>query len=448
MIQLLRRLFGLNARDPAAARRAAGRGAAVPRDFRPLEDAQPARDAADPVEPAFMTDRNAAEAPLAAAFTPTQPRTLGPLFIGRETHLRRMIAAVEQERAHIVLFGDRGRGKTSLANGFAALAEKAGVETVRRACGIHTTYERLFRGLLAEIPGRMLRDGNHLASAADLLPGGDFGADEVCDILARLRGRVVLVVDEFDRAACDRLRSEIAETIKTLSDQAANATLLLIGVAGSLEDLLGWQPSVQRAILAIALPPMDDAEVGRLVAAGATAAGLDFEPAAIALIVRLSRGMPYYAHLLSLYTARAAAARGAATAVTRDDAVAGADQVMQKQAAELGAFWSRAMAVPDAEAALVAAALAPFDDDGRISPASLRDDVHAAIDVLCTEAGGSVLFRTDEAGGPRIGFRLPAVAQQVLLKALRAGRLPEADAAPALNDAPPNSHNRQASIAA
>lgn len=445
MINLLRRIFGLHPRDSASSRRAAGRARGGPREFRPLEDAQPPRSSEGPAEPAFASDRGATEAPLATAFTPTQPRALGPLFIGREAHLRRMIAAVEQERAHIVLFGDRGRGKTSLANGFAALAEKAGIETVRRACGIHTTYERLFRGLLAEIPGRMLRDGNHLAHAADLLPPGDFGADEVCDILARLRAPVVLVVDEFDRAASDRLRSEIAETIKTLSDQGANATLLLIGVAASLEDLLGWQPSVQRAILAIALPPMDDAEVARLVAAGATAAGLDFDPAAVALIVRLSRGMPYYAHLLSLYTARAAAERGAPASVTRADAVAGAEQVMQKQAAELGTAWTRAMAVAGGEAALVAAALAPFDEDGRIAPAALPEEVHPAIDVLCTEAGGSVMFRTDEPGGARIGFRLPAVAHQVLLQALRAGRLPEADPAPPRHDAPPN---REASIAA
>ena len=448
MINLLRRVFGLSSRDSVRSRRATGRGHAVPRDFRPLEEVPPTRGSESPVEPAFLTDRNATQAPLAAAFTPTLPRTLGPLFIGRETHLRRMIAAVEQERAHIVLFGDRGRGKTSLANGFAALAEKAGIETVRRACGTHTTYARLFRGLLAEIPGRMLRDGNHLESAADLLPEGDFGADEVCDILARLRGRVVLVVDEFDRAESDRLRSEIAETIKNLSDQGADATLLLIGVAGSLEDLLGRQPSVQRAILAIALRPMDDAEIARLVAAGADVAGLDFEPAAVALIVRLSRGMPYYAHLLSLYTARAAAARGTAASVTRGDAVAGADQVMQKQAAELGEAWSRAMAVPGGEAALMAAALAQFDDDCRISSAALPDEVHAAIDVLCTEAGGAVLFRKDEPGGSRIGFRLPAVAHQVLLHALCTGRLPGTDAAPARHETSPNIQNKQASIAA
>ncbi len=360
-----------------------------------------------------------------------------------------MIAAVEQERAHIVLFGDRGRGKTSLANGFAALAEKAGLETVRRTCGIHTTYERLFRGLLAEIPGRMLRDGNHLSNAAELLPEGDFGADEVCDILGRIRdGRVVLVVDEFDRAESDRLRSEVAETIKNLSDQAANATLLLIGVAGSLEDLLGRQPSVQRAILAIPLPPMDDAEVARLVGAGAGAAGVQFDQAATALIVRLSRGMPYYAHLLSLYAARAAAENGGRASVTRDDAVAGAGLVMQKQAAEIGATWNRALAVPGAEAALLTAALAPTDEEGCIALAALPGLVHPAVDVLCTEAGGSVFLRRDDHGRSRIVFRLPAIAHQILLHAVCAGRLPCGGPPPARHDEPSNNQKKQASIVA
>lgn len=441
-------MFGLRRQGPrhVAAGRGIGGADSSPAGFRPLDEVQPpAATAAAADAPTFQATRSTPDAQLGAAFTPTQPRGFGPLFIGRDDHLRRMIRAVEQEHAHILLFGERGRGKTSLANGFATLAGKAGMVVARRACGTGTTYEALFRGLFAELPGRIVDGARQAASAAELLPEGMFGADVVCDILARLRGaRVLLVVDEFDRAEDARLRAEIAETIKNLSDRGAEATLLLVGVASSLDDLLGRQPSVQRALLALRLPPMADADIATLVAAGARAAGLEFEPPAIALITRLSRGMPYYAHLLGLYAARAAAARGSAKLVAREDVVSAAGEAIRKQAAEIEAAWRAAMTVPGGEAALLALALAPFDEDGRVAVAALPAEVLPAIEQLCGAAAGPALARREEQGGARIAFLHPALGHQALLLAASRGALPGGQAAV---DSP-NGQKDTASIAA
>ncbi|HEY0419050.1 MAG TPA: ATP-binding protein, partial [Acetobacteraceae bacterium] len=202
---------------------------------------------------------------LGDVFTPTQPKALGPFFIGREAYLRRLAVAVEEERAHVVLFGDRGRGKTSLANAFSRMATEAGYLVLRRACSAASSFEELFRSFLADIPPRMLPQG-----AA--LPEGRFGAMQASDVLRQLRhGHVVLLIDEFDRVRSEELRANLAETIKNLSDAGARVTFLVVGVARSLDDLLGHHPSIQRNVLGLHLAPMEDAEIRRMMEKGTEA---------------------------------------------------------------------------------------------------------------------------------------------------------------------------------
>jgi hypothetical protein len=251
------------------------------------------------------------------------------------------------------------------------------------------------------------------ASAADLLPPGAFGAEEVTEVLGRLRGsRLVMVIDEFDRAESEALRAEVAETVKNLSDEAVPATLLLVGVAASLDDLLGRQPSLQRAILAVHLTAMGDDDVARLVSGGATAAGFQFEPAAVRGVVRLSRGMPYYAHLLSLYAARAAEREGRRI-VRPAEVVAAAAEALDKQEPVVRAGWAEALTVPGAEPALLAAAMAPRDADDRFEAAALPAAMAPVLEALTEPAAGPALRR--EAGG--YGFTIPALAHHVLLRA-------------------------------
>ncbi|WP_431284850.1 ATP-binding protein [Humitalea sp. 24SJ18S-53] len=393
--------------------------------FRVLDAMRPAAEAG----PAFRaTGPETAAEGLREIFTPTRPRALGPLFIGREVELKRLIAAIEEERAHVVLYGDRGRGKTSLANAFADLATEAGVLTVRRACGADTGYERLFRGLLSAVPPRLL-DPGATGHAATLLPDGPFGPEDVADALARVRGgQVLFLIDEFDRAESPALRNAMAETIKNLSDQALPVTLLLVGVAGSLDDLLGHQPSIQRNLVAIHVPPMRDLEVARLVTAGAAAAGLAFAPDAAAQVVRLARGMPYYAHLLCLFAARAASARKARE-VTVNDVTAAIAEAVRKQEPELGGVYERAMALPGAAAVLRAAAEAPRDADDRFAETALPPVAAPILAALARPAFGPALVVESTPGGLRYAFALPALAHHMLFRAALSAAPPTAPAA-------------------
>jgi hypothetical protein len=374
------------------------------------------------------------EARLRDVFTPTQPRSLGPLFIGREWYLRRLVAAVEEERAHVVLFGDRGRGKTSLANAFSQLTTEAGYVVLSCSCSSSITFEELFRGLLAELPPHMI------GSAAPLLPDGKFGAGQLKEALRRLRGgHVILLIDEFDRVQDDTLRIDLAESIKGLSDVAAPVTFLIVGVAQSLDDLLGRHPSIQRNVVGLHLAPMANGEIRRMILAGAAAARIAFAEPVIAAVLRFARGMPYYAHLLCLFAARTAAARGSAE-VTMDDLAVAVDDALIKQEAELGESYAQLVAgAPIVEDVLFAASMAAADAHGRFSAEALTgvpvdsaqrvrlrlSVVQQALGALCASG---VMQRQDTPDGPRHAFTQPALAHYVLFRqAARHGLLTDAE---------------------
>jgi len=49
-------------------------------------------------------------------FTPAAPIDAESLFAGRNTQIRQVVDAVIQKGQHAIIFGERGVGKTSLAN--------------------------------------------------------------------------------------------------------------------------------------------------------------------------------------------------------------------------------------------------------------------------------------------------------------------------------------------
>lgn len=89
---------------------------------------------------------------LREAFTPTRPKQqLNGLFIGRNDTLRRIISAIEEERAHVILYGDRGRGKTSVANAIEKIAGQAGYLSLKLTCSGELSFEDIFRHFLKKL---------------------------------------------------------------------------------------------------------------------------------------------------------------------------------------------------------------------------------------------------------------------------------------------------------
>jgi Cdc6-like AAA superfamily ATPase len=267
----------------------------------------------------------ALSAALREAFTPTRPKQQGPQFSGRYKQLQRIISAIEEERAHIVLYGERGSGKTSLSNIVAAKATEAGYLVIKFACSTELTFDDIFHSYLRQIPATFLAEGIGATTRAgidnfdELLRPGEVAVADLINVLSRLHDKhVILIVDEYDRIASAETKNKLAELIKNMSDASVPATLLIIGVAEDVDDLLGKHPSLQRTLVTIPLPLMAAREIDGIIAAGEEKSGMRFAPAVRSLIVELAQGLPYHAQLLGLFAARSAARRHAKTVELED----------------------------------------------------------------------------------------------------------------------------------
>src|SRR5216684_3601293 len=173
-----------------------------------------------------VTETGGVSARLRDAFTPTRPKQNAALFSGRYKQMQRIIAAIEEERAHIVLYGERGSGKTSLANVLAGKAEDAGYFVLRLACNSELSFEDIFRGMLRRMPASLLPDGIGATSRAgvdnfDQLVPGHVGVAELVALFERIYEKhVILIVDEYDRITAEDTKAKFAELIKNMSDPA------------------------------------------------------------------------------------------------------------------------------------------------------------------------------------------------------------------------------------
>jgi hypothetical protein len=120
----------------------------------------------------------------------------------------------------------------------------------------------------------------------------------------------IVIIDELDRVTDTSVGTMLADTIKTLSDNAVRTTLIMVGVADSIDQLIGEHLSIERAIRQVPMPRMSKGELLEIVDKGLLKCeGLEIETAAKERIADYSQGLPSYTHLLAreaaLHTVRA-----------------------------------------------------------------------------------------------------------------------------------------------
>ena len=273
------------------------------------------------------SDRFAAiRAKLRHAFTPSQPVADRKMFAGREDVLKTMIRSIEDQRLHVVIYGERGIGKTSLLHMLTQAATEARYIVVYTSCGANSTFDETFRAAASDVPllfhssfAPTTAEAEKGASLADLLPDGPLSPRKFGDLCAKLTGtRALIILDEFDRCESGAFRRDVAELIKNLSDRLGRVQLVLAGVAADLTELVEHIPSIRRNILALRVPMMTDAEVLQIVANGEAEAGFSFDPMASASVVSVAMGSPYIANLLCHHAGHAALDQGRSTILPVD----------------------------------------------------------------------------------------------------------------------------------
>ena len=250
---------------------------------------------------------------VASFFSPSAPIDQRSLFAGRIQQLTDVLNAVEQKGQHVILFGERGVGKTSLASVISSLYQ-GGVNTPKSGtinCDSTMTYSSLWHKIFREMifvnirrtMGFDSKDEITTKSTNELLPN-DITPDDVRHILSGY-DKTIIAIDELDRISDKKITSLMADTIKNLSDHATPTTLILVGVADSVESLIQEHQSVERALVQIRMPRMSKTELHEIIDKGLEKIDLTIEDDAKNRISALSQGLPHYTHLLSLHAAQA-----------------------------------------------------------------------------------------------------------------------------------------------
>ena len=381
-------------------------------------------------------------------FTPAVPISEDELFAGRADQVDKAIDAINQLGQHAVVYGERGVGKTSLANVLSSrLVSHSGEQAIapRVNCDATDDFPSLWRKVLAKVemtesertPGFTGVPRETARTAADAFPADtDVTPDAVRGFLAWMgQSRVLLVIfDEFDRLTDQPTRRTMADTIKALSDDAVPATVVVVGVADTVSELIAEHESIDRSLIQIPMPRMEPHELGELLDKGTRKLGMKLEVKARQQIIDLSQGLPPYTHRLALHATRAAIRKQRRTITEADvkhaikDAVENAQQSLREN-------YRKAISSPQTGnlfgQVLLACARANTDDFGYFAAADVRTPMSRImrkryeipsfarhLNRFCQPERGSVLRKEGEKHRYRYRFSDPLMQPFVIMKGI------------------------------
>jgi hypothetical protein len=378
---------------------------------------------------------------LSFAFSPSAPVSNLKAFSGRHDELPRVTEAIFQRGQHAVIYGERGVGKTSLANVLAdwlQFLSRFNYQIVRYNCAATSTFHSMWEGIFRELSFKRNTGGlmEHLAAIPlhSYLPQ-DPGSEDVRFLLQQTGSSTVIILDEYDRIPKGaELSGLIADTVKTLSDHAVDATLILIGVADSIDDLISEHKSIERALVQIQLPRMSESELLSIIEVAFKQAGMEIEPVAKGHVAALSQGLPHNTHKLGLLTGYAAVESGR-VAATSEDVESGIKKAVEDAQQTVTTSYCLAVASPHQnniyKEILLAAALSKTNDLGYFAAGDLRDPLakilHKTYGIdgymrhlnsFCEESRGRVLEKKGERRRYRFRFRESIMEPYVIMRGI------------------------------
>lgn len=278
-------------------------------------------------------------------FTPAQEVKDIERFAGRDDELLALSTALQSHGAQIVLYGQRGVGKSSLARQLAKLAvnDKELVARLKQApfepldfVPVYIACDDSIRDI-EMLMLRLLSDEDALApwvpfKVVEKNSSGEIGSkfsvkiielggkktDSITERAHEIESDIVsaftsacravvktgvskdgllIIIDEFDRI---KNRSGLASLLKTLGPEGV--TFALVGVATTVQDLVTEHESVARQLAdgSVHVKPMRDDELHEIFdrAENLLAKKYTFSLEARNWIVKIARGHPFYVHLV------------------------------------------------------------------------------------------------------------------------------------------------------
>ncbi|MDE2801437.1 MAG: AAA family ATPase [Chloroflexota bacterium] len=379
------------------------------------------------------------------AFNPSGPVPHRDLFAGRESQLTDVLGAVGQAGQHAILFGERGVGKTSLASltheFWALMQSDYNICSVRSNCSSTDSYQSIWAEIVQLITDQYEKQGEELPSGsawkelyADI-SAGEATTHKVRRFLDLTGKTFIIVIDEFDQIEDGYTVQEFSNTIKELSDFLIPATIILVGVADTVDDLIENYSSIERALRQVRMPAMSTNELVQIVERGYNVARLKAKPDVLERIGRMSQGLPHYAHRIGQESGFAALNREDIN-VTHDDVEAGVSRAIELTNETIRASYAKAITSPQTgnlyRQVILACAMARDDDLGFFAAADVRRPLSyitkrdygipqfvGHLKKFCTASKGEILQVEGEDWSRRYRFKTPLMRPYVVLKGIQ-----------------------------
>jgi Cdc6-like AAA superfamily ATPase len=212
---------------------------------------------------------------VSGAFSPGAPIDQWELFAGRLEQTRDVIVALNQKGQHVILYGERGVGKTSLANVVQFIHGKHssfewGCVTINSDASdnFSSLWHKLFREMTAVVKMKRIGFGHNeierQVSLRETLPE-NVTPDDIRYALQQFPKPALIIIDEIDTIPDKNATAMLAHTIKSLSDHAITSKIILVGVADSVEELISEHRSVERSLVQVRMPRMSREELFELL---------------------------------------------------------------------------------------------------------------------------------------------------------------------------------------
>jgi Cdc6-like AAA superfamily ATPase len=204
-------------------------------------------------------NRKEFEAVLPTVLTPTTPIRSVEFLRGREKILEVIRRSFIQPGRHVFIHGDRGVGKTSLAQTAALEHQSANAPPIFVGCDKASTFYNVARNIALKLrpidpaitkttsSGKLGAGWKVLSAEAQKTiergPMPDFKTiDDAVGAIGHLAARhsqsPVIVIDEFERIKEPDERMFFADFIKQIGDQSLSVKLIFCGIGSALSDLL------------------------------------------------------------------------------------------------------------------------------------------------------------------------------------------------------------------
>lgn len=264
-----------------------------------------------------LFSRRAIGIPVNEVFTPGRPAQR--LFVARSVEERRLTNQLRSTGTQIVIFGESGAGKSSLAE---RVLKKLGQEYAITRCTASTTYEELLASGFDRAQAKVTTETTQKselksASSSKMAVNGvgigvevegttssglvqrsavDYQINEGNLADAFKMSALVWVVEDFHKVS-DDVRRSFAELMKVFSD--SQATVVILGARENADEVVTFpDANLRHRVAAIELRPLADEELGELLDAGGDFLNIDFSNVR-RTIVLASAGVASTAHGLA-----------------------------------------------------------------------------------------------------------------------------------------------------